>query len=114
MARPKSTNPLAYKLHKPSGQARVRADGQEISLGKHGSPQSVAAYQNLVNEWLRNGNRQPENPRAAINVAPSPLAEHRIRHVFRWQRDGSSRTAGRSRMPTQIARKIKEYQQRQA
>jgi hypothetical protein len=73
MARPKSTAPPVYKLHKPSGQARVRVDGRELYLGVHGSPESVAAYQKLVNEWLKNGKRLPANLGALLAREPEPV-----------------------------------------
>lgn len=41
----------AYQLHKPSGQAKVRISGRDIWLGKHGSPDSVAAYNAVVAQW---------------------------------------------------------------
>lgn len=38
----------AYRLHKPSGQARVRWQGQEIYLGKFESPDSRRRYAELL------------------------------------------------------------------
>lgn len=38
----------AYRLHKPSGQARVRWQGQEIYLGKFDSPESRKRYAELL------------------------------------------------------------------
>jgi integrase len=48
---PRLTNrPPAYRLHKPSGQARVRHNGREYWLGKFGTPESQEAYARLVTE----------------------------------------------------------------
>lgn len=46
----RTLKPPSYRLHKGSGQARVRWRGQEIYLGKFGSPESQAAYSKLVAE----------------------------------------------------------------
>ena len=40
----------AYRLHKPSGQARVIIDGQHIHLGRYGSPESREKYARLIAE----------------------------------------------------------------
>jgi integrase len=48
-----------YAFHKPSGQARVQLGGRSFYLGPHGSPESRAAYDRLVAEWLANGRRPP-------------------------------------------------------
>lgn len=42
----------SYRLHKPSGQARVIVDGRQIYLGKFNSPQSIEAYNRLIAEHL--------------------------------------------------------------
>lgn len=40
----------AYKLHKPSGQARVIIWGRHRYLGRFGSPESKEAYSRLIGE----------------------------------------------------------------
>ncbi len=40
----------AYRLHKPSGQARVIVGGQHVYLGPYGSPESRERYARLVAE----------------------------------------------------------------
>jgi integrase len=46
----------AYLLHKPSGRARVRVDGQDIYLGEYGSPASREQYEAIALDWLsKNG-----------------------------------------------------------
>jgi hypothetical protein len=47
----------SYRLHKPSGQAVVTLNYQDKYLGPHGSPESRAAYDRLIAEWLANGRR---------------------------------------------------------
>lgn len=80
MARPKSVAPPTYQLHRPSGRAKVRVAGRDVYLGKHGSPESVAAYQKLVNEWLNNGRRLPDvsgasdtNSKSKSGTAPATI-----------------------------------------
>jgi integrase len=41
----------SYCLHKASGQAVVRSDGQDVYLGPYGSPESHRRYQAVVAEW---------------------------------------------------------------
>jgi hypothetical protein len=43
----------AYRLHKPSGQARVIVGGEHFYLGKYGSPESREEYARLVSECER-------------------------------------------------------------
>jgi hypothetical protein len=38
----------AYRLHKPSGQARVIIDGKHVYLGEYGSPESREKYARLL------------------------------------------------------------------
>ncbi len=49
----------AYRLHRPTGQARVIIGGRHFYLGKHGSPESWEKYHRLIAERL---------------ACPSPLA----------------------------------------
>lgn len=45
----------AYKLHKPSGQARVILDGRHVYLGPHGCAESREKYARLIAEQFRPG-----------------------------------------------------------
>jgi hypothetical protein len=45
-----ANRPPAYRLHKPSGQARVRPNRRDYWLGKFGTPESHEAYARLVAE----------------------------------------------------------------
>jgi integrase len=49
---PRRSAPL-YRLHKASGRATVTIDGRDIYLGPHGSPESLALYDELVRAHLR-------------------------------------------------------------
>ena len=40
----------SYRLHKPSGQARVIINGEHIYLGKYGSRESREKYSKLIAE----------------------------------------------------------------
>ncbi len=42
----------AYRLHRPTGQARVIIGGRHFYLGKHGSPESWEKYRRLIAERL--------------------------------------------------------------
>jgi len=42
----------SYLLHKSTGQARVRINGQDHYLGTYGSPESRARYAELVEAWF--------------------------------------------------------------
>lgn len=41
----------SYRLHKASGLAVVTLNGRDVYLGKHGSPESHAAYERAIAEW---------------------------------------------------------------
>jgi integrase len=63
------SNPPGYCHHKASGQAYVWLNGRERYLGKYGSPESRAAYQRVVGEWLvTKAAPLPSNPFKAESV----------------------------------------------
>lgn len=45
----------SYCLHKPTGQAYCRIDGQQVYLGKYGSQKSREEYERRVAAWLEDG-----------------------------------------------------------
>jgi integrase len=53
----------SYRLHKPSGQAVVTINGQDVYLGKHGSAESRLEYDRILAEWLTNGRQPSTSPR---------------------------------------------------
>ena len=48
-----------YLLHKPTGQARVRINGKDHWLGKHGSPESHQQYAELIEEFVSGNEIMP-------------------------------------------------------
>jgi len=61
------------RLHKPSGQARIRIDRRDIDLGKFGSAEAKVCYDRVVAEWFGNHRQLPsqptiEEPRATVGV----------------------------------------------
>ena len=72
---PKLTKKLpSYRLHKRSGHAVVNLSGVDHYLGKHGSPESKAAYDQLISKWLANGRRP-------IEVEPEPAPEITVARI---------------------------------
>jgi hypothetical protein len=63
----------SYRLHKPSGQARVIIDRKHIYLGRFDSPESHAKYHRLVGEWYNGKNRDA----AARNGTEALGGDHR-------------------------------------
>src|SRR4051794_29775592 len=57
----------SYRLHKATGQAVVTIQGHDHYLGRHGTPESLAAYDRTIAEWLARG-------RAPLAPAPSASA----------------------------------------
>lgn len=69
----------SYRLHKPTGQAVVTLNGRDTSLGKHNTPESRAAYDRLIAEWLVNGRRRcPILRGQAAGGAPGDLTMHEL------------------------------------
>lgn len=50
-----------YRLHRPSGQARVRIGGKDHYLGLYGSPKSKDEYGKLIAGWQAKTNESPKN-----------------------------------------------------
>src|SRR5277367_1280261 len=50
---PNAHFPPYPRVPHPSGQARIRLDGKQLYLGKHQSPESLARYDQLREDWLR-------------------------------------------------------------
>ncbi|HEV3003572.1 MAG TPA: site-specific integrase, partial [Pirellulales bacterium] len=65
---PKSNSVPGYKLHKPTGQARVIIAGRHIYLGKYGTPESKEKYARLLAEHAA-------NPTALPPTTTAPAAE---------------------------------------
>ena len=62
----------SYRLHKPSGQARVIIGGKHQYLGKYGTSESWEKYHQLVTEHLRGpANAALCGPRPSLTLAIS-------------------------------------------
>src|SRR5262245_52175047 len=69
---PQNVRIPSYRRHKASGQAVVVLGGKSFYLGKWDSPESHAAYERVVAEWLANGRRLLENHQAPDGRAHQP------------------------------------------
>jgi hypothetical protein len=83
----------SYQLHKPSGQAVVTLNGVDHYLGNYDTPESRAAYDRLIAEWLANGRRFPPKPGAYCGdlTVAELIASHRLggRLLRQGRRSGS-------------------------
>jgi integrase len=57
----------AYGLHRPTGQARVRINGRDIYLGRHGSEESKVEYEKLVRKLITD--RAKDEVKARVEIA---------------------------------------------
>lgn len=79
--------------HAASGQARVRIDGRDFYLGKHGTPEAEERYRRLIAEWLstsRTSARPSEQPQQSLTINELVLAYWR--HAEVWYRKGGKPT----------------------
>lgn len=67
-----------YRRHS-SGQALVELDGQRFYLGRYGTPESRAAYDELIARWLAHGRKLPEDAGPDLTIAE--LIEHYLTHA---------------------------------
>lgn len=82
MARARSEQP-AYQYH-ISGQAKVRLDGGDFYLGKHGTPESYAKYYSLLAEYNSNGKVAPaKEKKSVIHQGEVPILIKHITADFR-------------------------------
>lgn len=69
-------------LHKATGQGRVRLDGIDVYLGKHGTPECEANYHRAIAEWLNRkasqvGTEERDDKDLPLSVAR--LIDHYLR-----------------------------------
>lgn len=94
------------RLHKASGQMRLRLEGRDFYLGKPGQ-ESQEAYQRLLGEWLANGRKLPAPAEGKPPEPPAPpaggilvaeLVARYFRHCLEYYRrpDGSSTSEPRN------------------
>src|SRR5262245_38539081 len=79
------------RLHKPSGQARVRICGRDVYLGRFGSPEARAAYERLLADYLRHGRtlRQTRDTPTTSPRLPSDLSVAELIRAY-WDRHVTS------------------------
>ncbi len=84
----------SYRLHKGTGQGFVELAGQRRYCGKYGTPESVAKYNQLVQDWLASDRRLPPEPeaRAAITITELILAFEAYARDYYRQDDGEPST----------------------
>ena len=58
----------SYRLHKPSGQARVIIDGKHIYLGRFDTPESYEKYFRLMTEWCT-ARKKPDTEASSGNAS---------------------------------------------
>lgn len=71
----KACHAPSYRLHKPSGHARVIIDGKHIYLGKYGTPESQEKHYRLVAEWLASGKHSPSLASATATASAATINE---------------------------------------
>lgn len=79
----KSGQVPAYRLHKPSGQARVIISGQHIYLGRYGSSESREKYSRIIAEMAVPG-QNGGNLIAAQDALPQLSVEELILRYWRF------------------------------
>lgn len=76
----------SYRLHKAPGQARVRLNGRDSYLGPHGTPESRAAYDRVIAEWLANGRALPTSAHRPANTEAWITVEELMAHYLQFAR----------------------------
>ena len=74
----------SYRLHKPSGQARVFIDRRHIYLGKHGSPESWEKHNRLIAERLNGGSGTPASLSNGSRPVPAISVTERMAAYWRF------------------------------
>ena len=75
---PKKRKP-SYLLHRPSGRARCRIDGQDHYLGEFGSTESRLRYDDLVAEWFAK-NSETQHYALCVDDLTLLFMEHANKH----------------------------------
>jgi len=78
----------SYQLHKATGLARVRVRGKDIWLGKHGTPESLVKYDEVIAELLQN--REGSGARTVRRITVTAL-------MAQWWVEAKRRYAGRGK-----------------
>ena len=90
-----------YLKHPKSGQARVILNGITVYLGKHGSKESVAEYDRVIQEWLLAGRVWPPPSPADAPMGASQPTVNDICDAFPTEAaDGARLQVGPGRRDT--------------
>jgi integrase len=78
---PRKFRAPGYLHHKATGQAFVRLDGHDYYLGRYDTPESRAAYDRLIADWLRRraghaGVPAPPPARLSVGALAARFLEH--------------------------------------
>jgi hypothetical protein len=75
-----------YRIHKPSGQARVIIDGRHVYLGQYDSPESRARYREIVRKHLaeRTKAEMERSIQFATDVTVAEILVRYIPHVEKY------------------------------
>lgn len=77
-----------YRLHRPSGQARVTIDGRDFYLGPWKTRASLVEYDRLIAEWIAGGRRLPSTDSPAdLTIAELIAAYRRYARTY-YVKDG--------------------------
>lgn len=76
-------SPPKYRLHRPSGQAVVNLNGNDIYLGKYNTAASRAEYMRLVAEWTANNSTRPQKNDSTVAELLAAFLRHAERYYVR-------------------------------
>ena len=91
------TRPPKYCHHKSSGQAIVNFGGRTYYLGKHGTPESKARYQEAIAQWGQQNRQTVESvdvPRQVQALAVAQLILRHYKHALCYYRDKTGKSTG--------------------
>lgn len=78
---PKTARIPSYKLHKPSGQARVIIRGRQVYLGAFGSPESKEKYARLIAEMAAGKEPEQSKPSGLTKLLVVELLARYLKHA---------------------------------
>jgi len=91
MARPPSLQPK-YCLHKSSGRAFVRLNGERVYLGRHGTQASRDMYSRVVGEWIARNRQTPPKPaKGTLPLMVLELADAFWQHARTYYTDADGK-----------------------
>lgn len=94
----------AYVHHRPTGQARVRINGRDLYLGRHGTPASREAYDRAIAQWLAGGRcHAPTKDGTPADLTVADLVAGFWTHCERYYGPGSELDCIRAAMRPLVA-----------